>query len=42
MSEALADAIRALPAPHRDTLGLQGLVRLPLDAYHSVPTPPFL
>jgi hypothetical protein len=40
MFDALAAAIAALPAPHRNTLGLRGIVRLPLDAYHAVATPP--
>lgn len=40
MFDALATAIAALPQEHRDTLGLRGIVRLPLEAYHAVPTPP--
>ncbi len=40
MFDALADAIAALPDTPRDTLGLQSIVRLPLEAYRAVPTPP--
>ena len=40
MFGAIASAIAALPDQHRDTLGLQGIVRIPLEAYLSVPTPP--
>jgi ABC-type phosphate/phosphonate transport system substrate-binding protein len=40
MFDALAAAIAALSAPHLNTLGLHGIVRIPLDAYHAVATPP--
>ncbi len=37
--DAIADAIRDLPPGHRDMLGLQGIVRLPLSDY-DIPLPP--
>jgi ABC-type phosphate/phosphonate transport system substrate-binding protein len=40
MFDALATGIAALPPEHRNALGLNGIVRIPLKAYHSVPTPP--
>jgi ABC-type phosphate/phosphonate transport system substrate-binding protein len=40
MFGALTEAIAALPDTHRNTLGLRGIVRLPLESYHAVPTPP--
>ena len=40
--QAVAAAIAALSDEQRDTLGLQGIVRLPLEAYHAVPMPPRL
>lgn len=40
MFDALTAAIGDLSEGHRNTLGLTGIVRLPLDAYHAVPTPP--
>ena len=40
MFDTIASAIDALPERHRNTLGLQGIVRIPLEAYLSVPTPP--
>ncbi|WP_135503622.1 phosphate/phosphite/phosphonate ABC transporter substrate-binding protein [Roseovarius aestuariivivens] len=36
---ALAQAIRTLPAPDRDALGLYGLVTIPAAVYLAVPTP---
>ncbi len=36
---AVTEAIAALPAPHRDTLGLRGIVRLP-DAAYDIALPP--
>ena len=39
MFQALTAAIVALPEEHRDSLGLRGIARLPLEAYHAVPTP---
>lgn len=39
MFDAVAAAVDALAAEHRDSLGLRGIVRLPLEAYAAVPTP---
>jgi ABC-type phosphate/phosphonate transport system substrate-binding protein len=39
MFDAIAAAIAALPEGHGNTLGLRGIARLSLEAYHRVPTP---
>jgi ABC-type phosphate/phosphonate transport system substrate-binding protein len=39
MFDAISAAIVALPPDHRNTLGLNGIVRLPLEVYYAVPTP---
>ncbi|MFN0113453.1 MAG: phosphate/phosphite/phosphonate ABC transporter substrate-binding protein [Paracoccaceae bacterium] len=40
IAAAAGEAIAGLPAADRAALGLQGLVRIPAEAYLAVPTPP--